>query len=56
MYQYPEKAITEATHTDDNGYMYKMISNSLVLYWDRRFDGWYQEQTKDFSFLRLLNK
>lgn len=51
MYVYPQQAVTEATHTDENGYMYKMLTPSYVLYWDRRFNGWFEEKSKTFDFL-----
>ncbi len=51
MYNYPDKAKSEATHTDDNGYLYKKVSESFVLYWDRRFNNWYEEKANEFSFL-----
>jgi hypothetical protein len=54
MYEYPEQAMKEATHTDENGYMYKQLSPLLFMYWDRRFNGWFQEMTKDLSFLIKL--
>lgn len=51
MYVYPEQARKDATHTDENGYLYKQLSPSVVMYWDRRFNGWYQEMSRDFDFL-----
>lgn len=51
MYVYPEKAKLEATHTDENGYLYKKVTEDFVLYWDRRHNGWFEEKSKEFSFL-----
>lgn len=51
MYQYPTQALSEATHTDENGYLYKKITEDFVMYWDRRFNNWFEEKTKCFDFL-----
>lgn len=58
MYNYPEQAKQEATHTDDFGNLYYVIGNTpcefCVDYWDRRLNKWTQDLGKDFSYLIKL--
>lgn len=54
MFEYPEQAKKEATHTDDVGYLYRVYGEPRefgVEYWDRRFNMWCQDTGKFFDFL-----
>lgn len=58
MFNYPEQAKNEATHTDDVGYLYKVVGDKLeafsVYYWDLRFNRWCQDMGTNFSYLVKL--
>lgn len=69
MFNYPEQAKNEATHTDDVGYLYKVnvdvhfnsndpfsTRDVFVQYWDLRMNRWCQDLGKDFGYLVKLNK
>lgn len=67
MFNYPEQAVKEATHTDDVGYLYKVnidvnfgdpFSTRVVHveYWDLRMNRWCQDLGKNFSYLVKLDK
>lgn len=46
---------SEATHTDENNNLYKVLGQNperyCVFYWDRRMNAWNQDLGKDFSHL-----
>lgn len=60
MFNFPDKAVKEATHTDDLGYLYRVLGDEpkefCVDYWDFRFNGWCQEMGKSFPYLVKLDK
>lgn len=56
MFNYPIQAQKQATHTDDVGYLYRVIFGdngkaAYVEYWDLRLRCWCQDLGKDFSYL-----
>lgn len=56
MLDYSIQAQKEATHTDDVGYLYKVITDENgnivhVEYWDLRLTRWCQDLGTDFSYL-----
>lgn len=60
MFIYPEQAIQEATHTDDMGYLYRVLGKEpkefCVDYWDVRFNRWCQDIGKSFVYLINLKE
>ena len=55
-----EQAQKEATHTDENGYLYRVIGEKAqsycVDYFDLRMQAWCQDMGSDFSHLIPLKK
>jgi len=60
MFNYPDQAKNEATHTDDMGNLYRVLGDKpvefCVDYWDRRMDRWCQDIGKTFPYLVKLVK
>lgn len=58
MFNYPQQAKEEATHTDDVGYLYRVWGDSpktfYVDYWDLRFNRWCQDMGTSFDYLVKL--
>lgn len=60
MFNYPEQAKNEATHTDDVGYLYRAVTDSskivYVEYWDLRLNRWCQDLGRLFAYLVKIEK
>lgn len=58
MFNYPEQAKNEATHTDDVGYLYRVLGDNpkafCVDYWDLRLCRWCQDMGTSFDYLIKL--
>lgn len=58
MFNYPEQAKKEATHTDDLGYLYRVLGDKPVQYcvdyWDVRLNKWCQDMGRAFPHLIKL--
>ena len=55
MPDYPDTALKESTHTDDFGYLYRVVGEEpqafCVDYWDLRLNRWRQDMGTSFPYL-----
>ena len=55
MPNYPDTALKESTHTDDFGYLYRVMGEEprafCVDYWDLRLNRWCQDMGTSFPYL-----